>query len=739
MGPRGYLLTGSAAALVVLLLVTAWGTCGFKGCPDPSRLGDYQPGSGPVLLDREGEEIGRLHPLERHAVSLDSLPEHVPGAFLAVEDRRFHRHRGVDWIRVVGAAFRNLGARRLAEGASTVSMQLARTGFPDRIPGRERTIRRKLVEVRAARAIERRFEKDEILELYLNHIYLGGGAYGVQAAARHYFDRPASRLSPEEAALLAALARSPGYYDPRRDPERARARRDLVLQLMEEEGHLSQELMETARSRELGVVPDPPAVQAPSEAPYFVQAVRGFLEDRFGEELYQSHLRVHTTLDLAVQEAAEAALLEGLAETERRAGGPAGELQGAVVSLDPFTGAVRGLVGGRDFTTSRFNRATAARRQLGSAFKPFVVAAALEEGFSASQPVADRPLRVDRAGSGPWVPRNYDNEHRGTVSVREALVESLNIPTARLALAVGMERVTGVAARAGIGLGGDDAPAAALGTVALSPMDVATGYATLAAGGHRPTPHKVTRVEWEDGTVLYESTPDRERVLDEGVAHIVKDMLTDVVERGTGVPVRTAGYRGPAAGKTGTTQGARDAWFAGFTDELATAVWVGHDEARPIHSGATGGSAAAPIWGELARRTAPVGAPDRSALPGPRPPGVVELEVDAASGRVVEEGCGPPRSGTRTELFLAAAIPEGTCPESRNVLRRIADRLRGGGGDEDPRSSRDGPYADRVQRDPTPVSPRAPVGELLGENPLNTRRAQTEGAAGPGDEEAPER
>ena len=723
------------AVILILVAGTTWMTCGFQGCPDPDQLGGYQAGAGPLLLDQHGQEIGRLHPLERDAVPLDALPEHVPAAFLAVEDRRFHQHRGVDWIRVAGAAVRNVRQGRLAEGASTLTMQLARTGFPERIPGTERTLRRKLMEVRAARDIEGRFSKDEILELYLNHLYLGGGAYGVEAAARYHFDRPASELEPAQAALLAALARSPGFYDPRRHPDRATARRDLVLSLMEEEGHLTSEARDLALAEPLGVVPDPPAAQPPLQAPYFAEAVRGFLQERFGDELYQSGFVVQTTLDLQVQDAAEQALEEGLEEWERTVGPSAEGLQGAVVALDSEGGGVRGLVGGRDFTRSRFDRATGARRQLGSSFKPFVVAAALERGIPTSQMLADEPLRVDRAGSEPWTPRNYDGEYRGPVSVRQTLVESLNVPTARLALATGRGRVGRTASAVGVGDGDEENPAAALGTVALAPLQVAVGYAALAAGGQRPEPHKVERVEWEDGTVLYQHEPAWEEVLDPAVAHVVTSMLVDAVNEGTGRPVRAVGYQGPAAGKTGTTQDARDAWFSGFTEELTAAVWVGHDEPRALGPGATGGSLAAPIWGRFAAEAVPAGVP-RDRLPGEPPSGVVSREVERDSGRVVEDGCPSPEGGTRSEVFLVQAVPEAICPESRNVVRRLADRLRGRGGSEDEAAS-EGPGAPGSVEAAGPVSPAAEVQRLLGVAPLSTR-SLAPSAGGGGDGSTPD-
>lgn len=675
---------GALAGLFVLGLL--WARCGLAGCPSPDELLAFRPGGAPALLDRDGEEIGALHPLERLVVRLDSLPGHVSAAIIAVEDRRFRSHGGVDWIRAVGAGLRNATSRGAVQGASTLTMQLARSVFPDRIPGSERSLRRKLLEARVAMAIERRYSKDEILELYLNHVYFGAGAHGIEAAARLYFGRPAASLDVAEAALVAGVVRAPSRYDPRRDLERATARRNLVLSLMEAQGRLSAGDAETARAAPIEVTPDRPLLEPPTVAPYFVEAVRQLLERELGPELYTPGVRIFTTLDPGAQASAEAALIERLQAVEAgrhgRYDGPGYDpsivaetsgtpyLQGAVVVMDVVSGDVRALVGGRDFAHSRYNRAVAARRPVGSAFKPFVYAAAIRAGFVISQPIADLPFEITPTGSRAWAPRNHDGLFRGPVDMRTSLVRSLNVPTARLGLAVGIPAVVQSARDAGLEGPIPETPATVLGTGSHSPLEMAVAYASFAGGGARPVPRFVVRVEDANGRVLWEPGTVRRREMDPRIAYLVTDMLRNAVDRGTGTGVRAAGYRGPAAGKTGTTQEAEDAWFVGYTPRTVGAVWIGFDRGRAIFRGATGGALAAPVWGAVFAQIE-----GEEPADWPRPPGVVERSVDPRTGFVVAEGCGSPPDGAVRELFLAEAVPVEACPRADDWVTRFASAL----------------------------------------------------------------
>ncbi len=666
------------AVLVGVILLVDWGlweTCGLGGCPDVARLTSYQPGGASALLDRHGRKFADLRPFDRAVVRLSSLPDYVAKAFVAVEDKRFYQHHGVDWRRVVGSALADLRAGAPAEGFSTLSMQLARNVWHDRIPGEERTLRRKLLEIRVAREIEHRFTKPEILELYLNHIYFGEGAYGIEAAAENYFHEHSKDLDLAQAATLAALPKAPSTYDPRRHPERARTRRNLVLALMVEQKRASPAAARKASAEKLGVPRHPPrTLEPPGFARYYVEEVRRELEDRFGDEIYDTPLRIVTTLDVDAEKAAEQELAHQLHWIERgglgREHGPrygasdavtedgTKYLQGAVVVMDVHSGDVLALVGGRDYRDSGYDRALEAHRQLGSAFKPFVYATALLQGYVPTQPIMDEPVRVGR-GRNAWEPRNYDGRFRGVMTMRDALVHSENVPAVRLALRVGEGDVARVAHQVGIRSDIPSTPSMALGTAEVSPLEVTSAYTAFASLGRRAEPRLIRRVLDYDGHVLWAPEERGENVIDPGVAYVVTDMLRDVVDRGTGAAVRQVGFWGAAAGKTGTTSDNTDAWFVGYTPDIAASVWIGFDARRPIAHAATGGGAAAPVWGRIMRRI-------YAHRPMPqewgRPSDVVLLPVDPPTGLVLQAGCRPSEGDAASEVFLASRVPASVCP-----------------------------------------------------------------------------
>jgi penicillin-binding protein 1A len=666
---------------IVLFLAFAWSQCFFDGCPNVESLAAYQPGGAPVLLDRNGEVFADLTPVEREVVPLFSLPSHVAQAFLAVEDKRFYEHNGIDWRRVGGAMLANLRSGDFAQGFSTITMQLARNLFPNRIPGEEQTPRRKLLEVRVAREIENEYSKDEILELYLNHIYFGNRARGIEAAAHQYFGHPAEELTLPEAALLAALPKAPTHYDPRRHPEKARERRNLVITLMEEQGRIPWIQAKEAREAPLRLAPAPRQTRVESGlAPYFVEQVRRELEERFGPALYTRPLRVVTTLDSRIQRAAEEELLRQLKLVESGTLGAfqgprysalaelsedgTPYLQGAFVLLEAQTGDVLAWVGGRNYAHSQFDRVSLARRQPGSAFKPFVYAAALEDGFVLSQPLIDRPLRVRLPGGRVWEPKNFSGRYDGRVTVRDALVRSKNVATVRLANAIGLGQVAGVARQAGIGEPVAELPSISLGTIAVSPLELTSAYSAFAGLGEAVEPRLVLRVEDEEGRVFWTSRPERQQVLEPAVSYLITDVLSDALERGTGAMVREVGVVAPAAGKTGTTNDGADTWFVGYTPDLVGGVWIGFDKPRPIlqganEEGATGGRLAAPLWGRIVRRA-------YQARPRPEPwelpPGVIAHQVDPQTGLLLEPGCSPLRGRAYEELFVEGIEPEAYCP-----------------------------------------------------------------------------
>lgn len=688
-----------AAASILFILWIGWARCGVAGCPSVSRLASYQPGGASVLLDRAGNPFADLGPVDHAMVELKSLPDYVPAAFIAVEDRRFYRHHGVDWHRVIGAALANLRAGHTTQGSSTITMQLSRNVFPERIRAADRTIRRKLLEVRVARDIERRFTKDEILELYLNHIYFGGGAYGIEAASRHWFGRAAEDLTLEQAALLAALPKAPSSYDPRRHRERARSRRDLVLGLMAEQRLIDTLTASEAKSHSIRLASGRERREDEPHATYFVQVVREQLEDELGKDLYTRPLRIHTTLDMRAQVAAEEEIEAQIRRVEngvygrftgpRRSDWSPGDpqtdyLQGAVVVLDNTTGDVLALVGGRDARQSTFNRAIQAHRQAGSAFKPFVYATALSRGYSTAQWLDDSPYRLVGRDGKSWEPDNYDGRFVGPVTLRDAFVFSRNVPTVRLAGQVGEDNIARMARSAGIDADMIESPVIALGVAEVSPLELTAAYTAFSGRGVAVEPRFVTSVEDADGRVIWQSEVRSHDVLDPGIAYLMTDLMRDVVDRGTGRSVRGAGYDGLVSGKTGTTNDGADTWFVGYTPRVTAGIWVGFDRPRAIAAHASGGSVAGYAWGRMVRRIASWA----GGSPWEQPPRVIRVALDPETGLALEDGCEPRRGDARTEIFLRGTVPDETCPERAggggSLLGRIGSWVGGlfGGSDD---------------------------------------------------------
>jgi penicillin-binding protein 1A len=669
MVASGFFGTGMAAA--------AWTRACANGCPTASQIASFNPRQATELYDRDGALLGMFFRERRQLVSLAELPPHVSLAFVAIEDRRFFEHEGVDLRRLIGAARDNLLGGY--GGGSTITMQLARNLFPEQLPSGEKTIRRKTAEIRVALDMERRFPKQRILELYLNHVYLGSGAYGIEAAAQSYFGKSARELTVIEAATIAGLPQAPHHYDPRRNPHHAERRRNTALAAMAATGVISRAEADSLRAEDLVLAPPRGAIRAP----YFIEHIRRELEDQFGELLYTGGLKIYTTLDAALQEAAEQGLEEQLRaieagrngrfthisyekfQEERKPGEPVTStpyLQGLVTALDPKTGDVLAMVGGRDFRHSQFNRSTQALRQPGSAFKPFVYAAALANGRSPNSTVSDQPLFLTQDDGTTWTPRNYSGDFGGMLSLREALRTSRNLATIRVGQDVGIPAVRDVAERAGLDTRIPGYPSVFIGAAEVYPLDMIAAYATFANGGMRVEPRFVRRIEDHEGRLLWEPPVRAEPTIDPGLAWLVTDMLREVVDRGTGFAARNPQvgnlpYSIPAAGKTGTTNDATDVWFVGYTPDIVAGVWLGLDAPRTIMRGATGGGLAVPIWARVVRtfhadRDAPV--------EWVRPSTVVTRNIDRWTGRAVPEGC---RFAVEvyTDFFLASAAPAPVC------------------------------------------------------------------------------
>jgi penicillin-binding protein 1B len=612
---------------------------------------------GEALLDPE--PLGALAddaPTDRVPVRLGELPRHLIDALLVIEDRRFYEHHGIDVRRLAGALVANLRAGRVRQGGSTLTQQLVKNVFLTH----ERTLLRKLREAWLALRVERAHTKDEILEAYLDTIYLGQrgpvSVVGIEAASRHYFGHSARTLSLPEAALLVGMIRGPGHYSPWKRPERALERRNRVLALLAKAGVVSEREAEAASRQPLGNVAKP---SAPPRSAWFLARLERELADELPElELRRDRVVVFSGLDAQLQLEAEGAVRRGIEELEaafpRLRGGDA-KLQAALVALDPTSGALLAYVGGRSWSESQFDRVAQARRQPGSAFKPVVLLAALARGaggapaFTLASLLLDEPVEVETP-QGPWRPANYENEFRGALTLRRAIEGSVNVPVVRVAQALGPEAIVEVARRMGIESPLEPVPSLALGTSETSPLELARAYALLANGGERVEVRSAFHVTDAALRPLYEAPPLREREFDPAEVRLVTSALEGVVDHGTGRSLRTLGYRGPVAGKTGTTNDARDAWFVGYTPELAAAVWVGFDDGRPL--GLTGARAALPIFGRFL--IGALGAEGGSGFA--EPPGLESVVIHQGSGLRAGFLCwGEP------EWFLAGSAPRERC------------------------------------------------------------------------------
>ncbi|HYC33577.1 MAG TPA: PBP1A family penicillin-binding protein [Gemmatimonadales bacterium] len=665
---------GVVAALAALVLAVggvAWmRTCGFAGCPSTAELKAFRPSEGSRILDRNGTTLGRLTHVRRVNVPLARVPRTVRAAFIAVEDRRFYYHGGVDWRSAARALWRNLRAFDVREGFSTISMQVVRSAFLPHLAS-QRSLRRKLIELELARRLEAALSKQQILELYLNVIYLGNGTYGVEAASRDLFGKSVDRLGLAEAATLAALARGPALYAPRRHAERALARRNLVLGLMAREGYVSAERAERARAAALTLAPK--EWRPRRETSWELDPVRELVDSVLGEDASGlGDLVVHTTLDAGAQRAAVRAVADRAAAIERAAGARYrrdGEaLEGALVALDPRNGEIRALVGARRLVRQGFNRALDARRQPGSAFKPFVYAAALEDGISPATVLDDSPVAVSD-GRRVWRPVNFGGSYAGPLTLRRALMRSANAATVRLSQRIGARRVVSLARRAGIRSPLDPVPATALGALEVTPLELTAAYASFGNGGLRVTPTLVRTIETPDGTVLWRSPTEKPaRVLGQAEAYQLTSMLESVVDGGTGSIVRELGVSGPVAGKTGTTNNGADVWFVGYTPSIVATVWFGYDTPRPISGNASGGRLAAPAWAAFYRNGWRE-RPGREGWSAPRD--LVRRTIDAFNGDLANEWC----PTTQREWFKSGTEPTRHCREHKAPLEERIERF----------------------------------------------------------------
>jgi 1A family penicillin-binding protein len=586
----------------------------------------------------------------RQDVTLDAIPAHLQHAFVAVEDHRFFKHPGVDPLALGRAVFRNLREPGTVEGGSTMTQQLARTLFLSN----RKSYGRKFREAVLALMIEAGLSKEQVLELYLNRIYLSAGVYGVETMARHLFGKPAKELNLAECALIAGLARAPSALSPWSNLDGAVARSHVVLARMRQEGFITEEQEAAARRTRIRIRPYPGATDP--RGGYAKEFLRQQFRDRFGGD-HPPDWHVRTTFVPELQEAAERAISAGL----RRFNEP--DLQAALVAIDPRTGDILALVGGRDFRLSQFNRATRSRRQPGSAFKPLLFAAALERGFS---PVStlEGLANIQPQGPDEWAPRNAAGDSPDVLTLREALIESNNRAATVLQQRVGSRPVLRLASHVGLE-NMPDVPSLSLGTGLVTPLELTTAFAIFANGGVAVRPRAIVRVVDADGGTAFDNPIQTERVLSPQSAFQMVSMLTDVVDRGTASAARSWGVTFPAGGKTGTTNDFKDAWFVGFTSSVVAGVWVGFDQPRTIGRDAYGSRYALPIWSDFIRRTA-----RRGADAWEPPAGMRDEMLCRVSYLRPVEGC-----STYIEYFKEGDdVPGRLCPVHQGTIKQRVRR-----------------------------------------------------------------
>lgn len=708
----------------------------LHGLPSIDELKQYRSTTGTRIYADDDVLIGELKIDKGIFVPIDALPKHLLNAVIAVEDSRFWKHKGIDYIAILRAMIKDIIYVRLKEGGSTITQQLAKVVFLSP----EKTIKRKVMEAFLALTIEKNLNKQEILELYLNKVYFGHGAYGVEMAARTYFDKSAKQLNLAESALIAGLSKAPATYSPYNNLSRAKDRQRTVLLRMEEEGMITAAEKEKASAQPLYLSGLKKGMEANN---YFLEHVRKYLEAKYGEDtVYKTGLRVHTTLNRRMQSSAVVSLQQGLREVDKRRGwrGPVEhrsgvdfekelqprdlaspfadtpgdistglvlkvtdkeatiktrgvigrleaqdalwaarvldpktdkvtthrkfsltkimkpgdvvkvsvrsarkdkillsleqdpEIEGALIGMEPSTGFVRALVGGYDFSRSDFNRALYAKRQPGSSFKPVIYAAAMDSGYTPASIIDDEPVTYTGGAQGNWTPENFDRKHYGPTRLREALTFSRNVVTVKLADSIGIDTVINTAQRLGYSGELPRNLSIALGSFNSSPMEMAVAYSVFASGGTKASPVFIKYVMDAKGRVIESAASAPDQVLSPQTTFLVTSMLQDVVQFGTGWRARTLGI--PVAGKTGTSNDYKDAWFVGYTSHLVTAVWVGFDSFRSLGSQETGGRVAAPIW------TSFMSAAVLDAEPFLPPEGIVSYFIDPATGLLAEGGSG---------------------------------------------------------------------------------------------------
>jgi 1A family penicillin-binding protein len=590
------------------------------------------------VFDNQRRFAGRILPEKRYWVSIDRIPLFLQRAVVAIEDSRFYEHEGIDVRGIARALVKDVVKGRLAEGGSTITQQLIK----NKLLSGEKTLDRKLREARLAMEYERKYSKRQILEMYLNEIYYGNGAWGIAQASRLYFDKNPEELTDSECALLAGVPKSPARYNPLGKPARVTGRRDLVLKRMVELKMITPRQQKQLRAH-------PPSVVPPGQAPYYLAHIRGKLIERYGTGIIEEGgLDVTAALDLDLQRVAEQTLREGVKRISPR-------LQGALFCLDPNSGDVVAAAGGVDFARSSYDRAFSARRQPGSAIKPLIYAAALEIGFTPATIMDDTPVAYNKGNGETWKPRNYEGKSYGELTLRQALAFSDNVITVKLLDAIGVPYFVDFARNMGLSLRPGNGLSLALGSEEVTLNEMVLAYSPLANGGSRAEARTIIRIYDRNRRAWTEIPASVTPALNPATAFITTQMLKDVMIYGTAKSLKKFSQERPSAGKTGTTDDYRDAWFIGYTPQLITGIWVGYDKPRPGGKGFTGGAVAAPIWGRFMAKALAA----RPVADFPKPDTVAAVSIDPATGFLATPDC----PAKMDEYFMAGSEPTEYCPE----------------------------------------------------------------------------
>ncbi len=581
--------------LSLLIMVVCAGVAVYSylsyNLPQLYSLDDYKPALVTEVYSRRGELIGEFFTERRYFVKLSGVSPVLIKALIAAEDAQFFEHTGINYWSILRAALINLLSMEIKQGGSTITQQITKS----LLLTPEKSFVRKAKEAILARRIETFLSKNDILTLYMNQIYFGHGAYGVEAAARTYFGKFAAQLNLAEAALLAGLPKAPSYYSPLRYLERAKQRQRYVLERMQEQRYIT--AAERAEAEKAPLQFKQQENINISQAPYFTEYIRQIIEKKYGSKgLYESGLHIETPLDVTMEKAAEEALRNGLEEYEKREKRLQSEkkVEGALVCIEPATGYIRALVGGRDFLNTQFNRVVQAQRQPGSAFKPIIYAAALDKGYTPASIIVDSPVSFRMSRNKIWEPQNYDKKFMGPITLRTALTLSRNVATVKILQDIGINYAIQYARKFGIDTSSNQGLSLALGTPNITLLDLVQAYGVFCAQGVRAESIAITRITDRNGTVIEEHTPRLSQAISPQTAYLMTSLLQSVVSEGTGRKV--SALNRPCAGKTGTTNDFRDAWFLGYTPQLVTGVWVGYDDNTELGKRESGGVVAAPIW-----------------------------------------------------------------------------------------------------------------------------------------------